>query len=229
MKNKTDSNVYKVKFIIVGDAFVGKTNIFSRYTKGEYLKESQSTISVEFQTETVKVNDVIFKLQLWDTAGSEQFRSIIRGYYHDAACCLLVYDITNKNSFDSLDYWVEECKNNSNKNIIMILIGNKCDNEKARQIEESEGEFTAERYGMKFFEASALTGYNIKEIFEYAFTKVYENIVEGKYNFDDENFSCGVKRVEMAEDYSFNSAPTIKFTLKKDKADKKKKKKKKKC
>ena len=225
MKNKKDNNIYKVKFIIVGDAFVGKTNIFNRYIKGEFSNELSNTVSVEFQVETIKVNDAIFRLQLWDTTGSEKFRSIVRGYYADTACCLLVYDITNQNSFDSLDYWIEECKNNSQKNIVMILIGNKCDKEKERQIEETNGEFIAERYGMKFFESSALTGYNIKEIFEYGCKKVYENIVNGKYDLEDENHFCGVTRLDKSKEKNINPSQTIKFSLQKDNEKKKKKKK----
>ncbi len=226
MKNKKDSNLYKVKFIIVGDSFVGKTNIFNRYIKGEFANNLGSTISVEFQVETIQVNDAIFRLQLWDTAGSEKFRSIVRGYYADTACCLLVYDITNQKSFDSLDYWIEEIKNNSHKNVEMILIGNKCDKENERQIEETDGEFTAERYGMKFFESSALTGYNIKEIFEYGCKKVYENIVNGKYDLDNEDHSCGVERLDKNKENNLNPAQKIKFTLQKDNVKKKKKKKK---
>jgi len=226
MKNKKDSNLYKVKFIIVGDSFVGKTNIFNRYIKGEFANNLGSTISVEFQVETIQVNDAIFRLQLWDTAGSEKFRSIVRGYYADSACCLLVYDITNQKSFDSLDYWIEEIKNNSHKNVEMILIGNKCDKENERQIEETDGEFTAERYGMKFFESSALTGYNIKEIFEYGYKKVYENIVNGKYDLDNEDHSCGVERLDKNKENNLNPAQKIKFTLQKDNVKKKKKKKK---
>ena len=226
MKNKKDSNLYKVKFIIVGDSFVGKTNIFNRYIKGEFANNIGSTISVEFQVETIQVNDAIFRLQLWDTAGSEQFRSIVRGYYADTACCLLVYDITNQKSFYSLDYWMEEIKNNSHKNVETILIGNKCDLENKRQIEETDGEFTAERYGMKFFESSALTGYNIKEIFEYGCKKVYENIVNGKYDLDNEDHSCGVERLDKNKESNLNPDQKIKFTLQKDNVKKKKKKKK---
>ncbi len=226
MKNKKASNIYKVKFILVGDAFVGKTNIFYRYMKGEFSKELASTISVEFDVQTIQVNDVIFKLQLWDTAGSEKFRSIVRGYYADSACCLLVYDITNEKSFDSLDYWIEECNNNGNKNIVMILIGNKCDKDKERQIEETNGEFIAERYGMKFFEASALTGYNIKEIFEYGCKRIYKNIVNEIYDLDDEGHSCGVERLDKAKENNLNPTQEIKFTLERDSIRKKKKKKK---
>ena len=156
---------YLLKYVIVGDASVGKSNLLLRYSHGQFREEYQLTIGVEFGSNNIKIDDKIFRIQIWDTAGQENFRSITRAYYKNSACALIVYDISRRASFDSISTWIEDCKNSSPKSVFMVLVGNKCDLEKEREVSEEEGKELAETNGMLFFETSAKTGKNVEEVF----------------------------------------------------------------
>ena len=101
---------YLLKYIIIGDSFVGKSNILIQYTKNRFNEDYQSTIGVEFGAKTLEINNRIYKIQIWDTAGQENFRSITRAYYKNSVCAFVVYDITNRNSFANIQNWIEDCK-----------------------------------------------------------------------------------------------------------------------
>ena len=183
---------YLLKYVIVGDAAVGKSNLLLRYTHGEFKEEYQLTIGVEFGSNNIIVDNNIFRIQIWDTAGQENFRSITRSYYKNSACALIVYDITRRQSFENLINWIEDCKNSSPKTVFMVLIGNKCDLEKNREVSEEEGREFAEKYGMLFFETSAKTGKNVEEVFKESVKIIAQKIKENYY--DLENQSCGIKK-----------------------------------
>ena len=200
-KKNYDKYFYKVKFITIGEVGVGKTNILYRYVKGEFKNQYEATIGVDFLSQNVKIRNLKFQLSLVDTAGEERFKSIVRGFYSNSTCCLIVYDISDRTSFESLNNWIEDCRTNTDPNIITILVGNKSDKKNERKVTEEEGKILADKYDIKFFESSALTGFNIKEIFIYACEKIYDNILNNVYNFDDENDSCGVKRFLFNETF----------------------------
>ena len=125
--SQMSSYQYLFKYILIGDSGVGKSCLVMQFIDKRSTKNHDITIGVEFGTKMVKVLDKNVKLQIWDTAGQENFRSISRSYYRSAAGALLVFDITNAISFNNLEQWVEEIKENGNPNITVILIGNKCD------------------------------------------------------------------------------------------------------
>ena len=159
---------YTVNFIIIGNPNVGKTNIVYRFVNGEFISDYQNTITVDFSTKKVKIDNKILKLQIWDTGGSEKFSSIRQPYYKNAACAIIVYDITNEESFKSIDKWIEECDYCYNNNLIIALVGNKSDLSKDRKVSEEDGKKLKERYNkynIEFYESSALNGYNIGNIF----------------------------------------------------------------
>ena len=183
---------YLLKYVIVGDASVGKSNLLLRYSHGQFREEYQLTIGVEFGSNNLSIDDKVFRIQIWDTAGQENFRSITRAYYKNSACALIVYDISRRASFESISTWIEDCKNSSPKSVFMVLVGNKCDLEKEREITEEEGRELAETNGMLFFETSAKTGKNVVEVFEESARQIAKKISEGYY--DLENDSCGIKK-----------------------------------
>ena len=182
---------YLIKFIIIGDAAVGKSNLLVRYTSGQFKEEYQLTIGVEFGSNNVIISDNTYRIQIWDTAGQENFRSITRSYYKNTACAIIVYEISNKKSFENISSWIEECKNTAPKSILMVLVGNKCDLDN-REVTEEEGREFAEKNGMLFFETSAKTGKNVEELFKQSVKVIDQKIKENYY--DLENGSCGIKK-----------------------------------
>ena len=182
---------YLLKFIIIGDAAVGKSNLLLRYTSGQFKEEYQLTIGVEFGSNNVIIGDNTYRIQIWDTAGQENFRSITRSYYKNTACAIIVYEISNKKSFENISSWIEECKNTAPKSILMVLVGNKCDLDN-REVTEEEGREFAEKNGMLFFETSAKTGKNVEELFKQSVKVIDQKIKENYY--DLENDSCGIKK-----------------------------------
>ena len=183
---------YLLKYIIIGDAAVGKSNLLLRYAHGQFKPEYQLTIGVEFGAKNVQINNKVFRIQIWDTAGQENFRSITRAYYKNSVCALVVYDISSRDSFNNVTTWIEDCKNQSPKTIFLALVGNKCDLNDKRQVSIEEGRDLAEKNQMLFFETSAKDGINVEEIFLNTANEIAKKIEDGYY--DLENDTCGIKR-----------------------------------
>jgi len=123
---------YLFKYIIVGDTAVGKSCLLLQFTDKRFQPVHDLTIGVEFGSRTVTIDGNQIKLQIWDTAGQEKFRSITRSYYRGTTGALLVYDITRRETFDHLTEWLEDCRKYSNPNMVVMLIGNKCDLEEKK-------------------------------------------------------------------------------------------------
>lgn len=118
---------YAFKFIMVGDTAVGKTSVLSRFLHGTFDKNNEITIGVEFGEKIIVVNGQHIKLQVWDTAGQEDFRSMTRSYYKSAAAALVVYDCTRPDTFKNVRRWVEDVRMNGNRSVVLVLICNKID------------------------------------------------------------------------------------------------------
>ena len=157
----------KIKLMIIGETKTGKTSLISRYCKGDFAESPYlSTIGIDFQIKNLTINSKKIRLQIWDTAGQERFRNIAKNYYQSSDGFIIVYDITNSESFQTLDYWVEEIKSNSHEFTKMILVGNKCDLEEERQVKKEEGKDYAKKEKIKFYEVSAKEGTNINTAFD---------------------------------------------------------------
>ena len=122
------------KLVLVGDSEVGKSQLLLRYTKDQFTIKSQSTIGVEFVAQTVRIEDVLIRAQIWDTAGQERYRAITNTYYRQAIGVLLVYDISRRASFESIDKWLNEVRDDADEKVEIILVGNKSDLGNRRQV-----------------------------------------------------------------------------------------------
>ncbi|KAF8926565.1 Rab-like protein 2A, partial [Haplosporangium bisporale] len=119
---------YLCKVVLIGESSVGKTNILSRFTQNQFSLESKSTIGIEFSTaKSIEIDGKVLKAQIWDTAGQERYRAITSAYYRGAVGALLVYDISNMNSFKKLERWLQELQDHADSNTVIMLIGNKSD------------------------------------------------------------------------------------------------------
>lgn len=127
------------KIILVGDAAVGKTNILSRYSNDEFSLETKTTIGVEFSSKIFNIDDYKIKVQIWDTAGQERYRSITNAYYKGSKGAIIVFDVSRKQTFDNVDKWHEDIIKCGEKDICLLLIGNKCDLEN-REVSTEQAE-----------------------------------------------------------------------------------------
>lgn len=153
------------KFIIIGSSGVGKTAVLKRLVEDTFTEESQSTIGVEFDSTILSIDEKKVKLQIWDTAGQERFRSISKAYYRNAVGVILVFDITERKSFDDLPSWLNDVHALCDPNAVIQLIGNKCDLGSQRVVTLAEAEQFAEHHHMQYLETSAKAGQNVREAF----------------------------------------------------------------
>lgn len=149
MRNSSNNEDFDLifKVIIIGDSGVGKTNLLSRYTKNFFSFDTKSTVGVEFGAKKVQVNGYNVKTQIWDTAGQERYRSITKTYYQGAKGALLVYDVSKRDTFENINRWINELRMNGDKNLIVIIVGNKSDLTEEREVSTQEGEERAKQLG----------------------------------------------------------------------------------
>ena len=166
------------KVVLVGDSFVGKTNIMSKYLKNEFHEDSKATVGVEFGSKQFNVEGHSIKAQIWDTAGQERYKAITSAYYKGAKGAFVVYDITRKGSFESVDKWVSDLTSAADKKLTILVIGNKCDLEDQRQITKEQGEEKAAKLEVAFMETSALSGENLDKAFEKMINEIYKKCHE---------------------------------------------------
>lgn len=197
------SEIYKI--ITIGNNGIGKTCIYNRFVDNFYDQSFPSTIGVDFRVKTIKSNDKEYKLQMWDLAGLDKFKIIIRPYFRDAHGVILVYDITNKDSFNELSRWIDELSNfynlNDKKNSpIIILVGNKYDLNNSREVSSEEAKQFVEKHLIDgYIECSAKNNYQISELFDILLDKLSkkneqysDNIIRlpDKLNINNENTKC---------------------------------------
>eukprot|EP00301_Raphidiophrys_heterophryoidea_P027533 c969_g1_i1.p1 GENE.c969_g1_i1~~c969_g1_i1.p1 ORF type:complete len:208 (+),score=33.07 c969_g1_i1:44-667(+) len=199
------SYTYLFKYIIIGDTGVGKSCLLLQFTDKRFQTVHDLTIGVEFGARMVTIDNKQVKLQIWDTAGQESFRSITRSYYRGAAGALLVYDITRRETFNHLTSWLDDARQHSNSNMVIMLIGNKCDLEHRRAVQYEEGEQFARDNGLIFMETSAKTAQNVDEAFISTAQNIYNKIQTGVLDVSNEG-KYGIRL--GAQDQPTASKPT---------------------
>jgi Ras-related protein Rab-1A len=170
---------YLFKLIIIGDSGVGKSSVLSQYVDQTFINSHISTIGVDFKITNVNIGDKIAKLQIWDTAGQERFRTITTNYYRGAHGIILVYDVTNRESFDNIVNWMDNIERYS-KNPRLILIGNKTDLPNKRVVSYEEALDYSNSLGLSFLETSAKNNLNIEDIFTKLVHDIYDNNIKNK-------------------------------------------------
>jgi len=170
---------YIFKYIIIGDMGVGKSCLLHQFTEHKFTPDSPHTIGVEFGTRIIDVKSKKIKLQIWDTAGQERFRAVTRSYYRGAAAALLCYDITRRATYNHLASWLTDARNLTHPSTIILLIGNKCDMDSAREVQHEEAKKFAEENGLIFLETSAKTGSNVEEAFIKTAQQILQSIQDG--------------------------------------------------
>ena len=194
----TDSVPYQyiVKFVIIGDSGVGKSNLMLRLTDDRYMDTHDVTIGVEFGARIVDVDNTKLKLQIWDTAGQESFRSVTRSYYRGATGALLVFDLARHITFEHITTWLDDLRTHADANIAVVLVGNKADLSTARQVTEEEAQEWATANNVLYVEASAKTGDNVEQAFERVAQQVYQNIKNGVFDFNDKNNGIKIRQAK---------------------------------
>ena len=202
-QSNNDCHAYSVKFVIVGDSTVGKSNIIFRFSYNKFVPNQLATIGIEYTMKNILYNNINYEVKVFDTAGQEKHRSITRAYYKGSAVAMIVYDITNEVSFSNVERWISDCKDYTPSTALLVLIGNKSDLENERKISKEQGEQLAKDNDMIFFETSALNGNGIENAFKKCIEIIDENIKNRKYNLDDiDNMRrCGIEKKEKVKNY----------------------------
>ncbi|KAK0410561.1 hypothetical protein QR680_005196 [Steinernema hermaphroditum] len=156
---------YLFKLLLIGDSGVGKSCLLLRFADDTYTESYISTIGVDFKIRTIELEDKVIKLQIWDTAGQERFRTITSSYYRGAHGIIVVYDITDQESFNNVKQWLQEIDRYACENVNKLLVGNKCDLNNKRAVEHNIAKEYADQLGIPFLETSAKSSTNVEQAF----------------------------------------------------------------
>lgn len=163
-----------LKFVLVGESGTGKSSLLLRFVEDSFSASFIATIGIDFKVKQVVLSGKKVKIQVWDTAGQERFKTITKAYYRGAEAIILVYDTTDKHSFNKLENWIGDIEGGITHDPIRILVGNKCDMAEMRQIQKEEGEQFASLQNFYFFETSSLTGENVETMFMWIAQEVFK-------------------------------------------------------
>ena len=161
----SEENIQCYKILFLGDQYVGKSSILYRFHQDKFGQDYQATIGLDFHSKEVQINNTEIRLLLYDASGQEKFKPLIPMYVHDSNIIIIVYDITNKDSFIHVQNWIKETKELKREDVIFVLVGNKIDLEDKRAISRKEAEEFAAIKGFLYDEVSAKNGDEIQELF----------------------------------------------------------------
>ncbi|XP_015364926.1 PREDICTED: ras-related protein Rab-13-like [Diuraphis noxia] len=162
------------KIIVVGDMSTGKTSIIERYCDKHFIEYYRPTAGIDFKKKTINFENKSIVLNIWDTAGTEKYQSLIQLYYRGAMGLFIIYDVTNINSLHNLDTWMRNIDDFAPSNVVRILIGTKCDLESNRMVSTEEGKLVAKHFGIPFFEVSSKNNINVDDSFFKMVSMIYE-------------------------------------------------------
>jgi len=178
MSKNNNQYDFLMKLLVIGDSGVGKSCLLLRFAEDSFTPNFITTIGIDFKIKTVEMEGKRIRLQIWDTAGQERFRTITTAYYKGAMGILLVYDVTDEQSFQHVGMWMKNIQTHAQENVKTILVGNKCDMTSDKVVETAQGTALAKEYGVKFFEASAKSNTNVTECFMALASEVMDRQLE---------------------------------------------------
>lgn len=180
------NNGFLGKYIIVGDSQAGKSSLGEVYTKKNFHHTKKSTVGIDLFIKNVIVDGQKYKIQIWDTAGQERFRTLISSYYKGANCVIYCFDVTNKNTFNNLECWINESYKYLNKSVVKCLVGTKIDLENERKVSADQAKKFAQSHNINYFETSSLHNKGIEELF-YFLNKQTINIKKTMVHENDDD------------------------------------------
>jgi len=180
MNNDKTDNILSYKVCLAGDSGVGKSNLLTRFDRNQFRPDSKATIGLEFVCKQMKIGTANIKCQIWDTCGQEQFKAMTQTYYRGAKGVLLVFDLADRSSFESIEGWYQEVKTKSDKDVAIFLVGNKCDLVDSRQVKKEEGLKFALSKKIKYYETSALDSTNVNLVFNEIVREAHEITILSK-------------------------------------------------
>lgn len=167
----------QIKLLMIGDSGVGKTCLLLRYANDSFSPTFITTIGIDFKIKNIEIDDKRVKLQIWDTAGQERFRTITTSYFRGAQGIVLVYDVTDRRSFESIRNWISQIQQHADVHVNKILVGNKCDMLDEKVVSTEEGKRLAEEFNMQFWETSAKNDVNVEQSFHSIAKSVKDRII----------------------------------------------------
>ena len=177
----------KCQLLIIGDSTVGKTSILSRFANGTFNSNYLATVGLDNFTKDETIDNKTVRIKIWDTAGQERYKALTKGFFRNAQGIMIVYDVTNAETFENLQIWIKSIKDHmgpDTENIPSIIIGNKVDSEE-REVKFEEAELFAKGYNYPYFETSAKTGENIDQAIRFLVKEVINNNSGNKDNNND--------------------------------------------
>ena len=170
------------KFLLVGNSSVGKTSLVRRFCRDDFEENNQSTISVEFMTSVIKMDNggAPVKLQIWDTAGQEQYHSLVKSYYRNAVGVILCFSLTDHDSFEMIEEWYRDVIDSCNPKAVVVLVGNKCDLKEEKRVTDAEAKNFAELHSIEYIETSAKENTNVHSLFYNMARQLYEMAMKGE-------------------------------------------------
>lgn len=178
---------YLFKLLLIGNSGVGKSCLLLRFSDDTYTNDYISTIGVDFKIKTIELDGKTVKLQIWDTAGQERFRTITSSYYRGSHGIIIVYDVTDQDSFDSVKMWLQEIDRYATSTVLKLLVGNKCDLNDKRVVDYDTAKEFAEANQMPFLETSALDSTNVEEAFLTMARQIKESMAQQKLSNNQGN------------------------------------------
>lgn len=183
---------YLFKLLLIGNSGVGKSCILMRYADNSFTENFFNTIGVDFKIKTITLNDQVIKMQIWDTAGQDRFRTLTSSYYRGAHGIIIVYDVTNKDSFDNVRQWMQEIEKFASENVNKLLVGNKSDLEEQREVTYDEGVELAKKFDIPFLEVSAKNAFHVDDTFTTMATEIQARFLKEKsQKKDKKDFTVG--------------------------------------